>query len=194
MIANVTDAMLVQSARDAAHLRALRELAIRSYMCVPMVVHGRTLGAITFVSAESGCRYTAADFRFAQEIAYRSALAVDNARAYRQANAANRAKDEFLATLSLELRTPLNAVLGWTHMLRGGTLSGPKMTRAFEVIERNAMAQLALIEDLLDLSRIIRGKLQLDAQPMRLSIAIDAAVESAAGGRRKASSSRCARS
>jgi signal transduction histidine kinase len=178
MIANVTDAMLVQSARDEDHLRALRELAIRSYMCVPMVVHGRTLGAITFVSAESGCRYTKADFRFAQEIAYRSALAVDNARAYRQANAANRAKDEFLATLSHELRTPLNAVLGWARMLRGGTLSGAKMTRAFEVIERNAMAQLALVEDLLDLSRIIRGKLQLDARPMRLSIAIDAAVES----------------
>jgi PAS domain S-box-containing protein len=177
MISNVTDAMLVRGARDDAHLEALRELAIRSYICVPMVVRGRTLGAITFVSAESGCRYTAADFRFAQEIAYRSALAVDNARAYRQANAANRAKDEFLATLSHELRTPLNAVLGWTRMLRGGTLSDAKMTRAFEVIERNAMAQLGLVEDLLDVSRIIRGKFRLDVQPMRFAVAIDAAVE-----------------
>jgi PAS domain S-box-containing protein len=177
MIADVTDAMLVQSARDDAHLRALRELAIRSYICVPMAVHGRTLGAITFVSAQSGVRYTASDFAFAQDIAYRSALAVDNARAYRQANAANRAKDEFLATLSHELRTPLNAVLGWARMLRTGTLSEAKMTRAFEVIERNAMAQLGLVEDLLDLSRIIRGQFRLDVQPLRLAVAIDAAVE-----------------
>jgi signal transduction histidine kinase/ActR/RegA family two-component response regulator len=177
IVPEVTDAMLERTARDEEHLRALRQLDIRSYICVPMVVHGRTLGAITFVSAESGQRYNDDDFRFAQDVAYRSALAVENARAYRQANIANRAKDEFLATLSHELRTPLNAVLGWTRMLRAGAVSGVKMTRAFEVIERNAVAQLDLVEDLLDLSRIIRGKFRLDVQPVRFSTAIDAAIE-----------------
>jgi signal transduction histidine kinase/ActR/RegA family two-component response regulator len=177
MVTEVTDAMLVQAARNDEHLAALRQLAVRSYICVPMVVHQRTLGAISFVTAESARRYTPADFRLAQDLAYRSALAVENARAYRQANAANRTKDEFLATLSHELRTPLNAVLGWTRMLRAGAVSGPKMARAFEVIERNAVAQLDLVEDLLDLSRIITGKFRLDVQPVRLSDAIDAAVE-----------------
>jgi signal transduction histidine kinase len=102
-------------------------------------------------------------------MAYRAALAVENARAYRQVQAANRAKDEFLATLSHELRTPLNAVLGWARMLRGGAVSKDKMARAFEVVERNALAQLDLVEDLLDLSRVITGKFRLDVQPVNLT-------------------------
>jgi two-component sensor histidine kinase len=92
-------------------------------------------------------------------------------------NAANRAKDEFLATLSHELRTPLNAVLGWARMLREGTIGPGKMHRAYEVIERNATAQLDLVEDLLDLSRIITGKFRLNVGVVDLSAAIDSAVE-----------------
>ena len=98
-------------------------------------------------------------------------------RAYRQANEASRAKDEFLATLSHELRTPLNAVLGWARMLRAGVVPQVRMSRAIEVIERNADAQLHLVEDMLDLSRIITGNLRLNVQPARLSAAIEAAVE-----------------
>ena len=177
MIANLTDAMLVANARDPEHLRALRDLAIRSVIIVPLIAHGRTFGALTFVTAESGRHYTPDDFRFAQDVAYRAALAVENARAYAQVNAANRAKDEFLATLSHELRTPLNAVLGWARMLREGTISPSKMPRAFDVIERNALAQVDLVEDLLDLSRIITGKFRLNVGPVDLGIAIDAAVE-----------------
>ena len=177
MYPSITDAMLVASARDPEHLRAMRELAIRSVIMVPLVAHGRTFGALTFVYAESGRRYTDADFRFALDVADRSALAVENARAYAHVNAANRAKDEFLATLSHELRTPLNAVLGWTRMLREGTISAGKSARALEVIERNAAAQLDLVEDLLDLSRIITGKFRLNVAPVDLGAAIASAVE-----------------
>ena len=177
MYPTITDAMLVATARDPEHLRAMRELTIRSVIMVPLVAHGRTFGALTFVHAESGRQYTDADFRFAQDVAYRSALAVENARAYKQVNAVNRAKDEFLATLSHELRTPLNAVLGWARMLRDGTISPGKTPRALEVIERNAVAQLGLVEDLLDLSRIITGKFRLNIAPVDLAAAIDAAVE-----------------
>ena len=98
-------------------------------------------------------------------------------RAFSQANEANRAKDEFLATLSHELRTPLNAVLGWARMLRAGAVSPSRTERALEVIERNAEAQLRLVEDMLDLSRIITGNLRLDVQPTRVSQAISAAIE-----------------
>jgi PAS domain S-box-containing protein len=177
MVPEVTDAMLTTTARDAEHLHALRGLAISSYIAVPLTAHGRTVGAITFVAAESRRRYTEIDLRFARDVAYRAALAVENARAYRHANAANRAKDEFLATLSHELRTPLNAVLGWARMLRAGSLPPSKMNRAFEVIERNAVAQLDLVEDMLDMSRIITGKFRLDVVPVDLVGVLDAAVE-----------------
>jgi len=177
LVTDVTDAMLVSVARGEDHLRALRELNICSYLCVPLAAHGQTFGALTFISAESCRRYTDADLRFAQDVAYRAALAIGNARAYAEANAANRAKDEFLATLSHELRTPLNAVLGWARMLRAGSVPASKMSRAFDVIERNAVAQLDLVEDLLDLSRIITGKFRLDVAPVDLRAAIEAAVE-----------------
>jgi PAS domain S-box-containing protein len=173
----VTDEMLVEAARDEAHLRGLRELQVGSLIAVPLIAHGRALGAFTFVAAESGRRYTEADLRFALDIASRAALAVENARVYQQVAAANRAKDEFLATLSHELRTPLNSVLGWTRMLRSGSLDPVKSARAFEVIERNAAAQLDLVEDLLDLSRIITGKFRLEVTPVDLADVIDAAVE-----------------
>jgi signal transduction histidine kinase/ActR/RegA family two-component response regulator len=177
MTSQVTDEMLVARAQSAEHLATLRGLGIQSVMVVPLRAHGQTFGALSFVTAESGRRYTDVDFQFAQDMAYRAALAVENARAYRQASSANRAKDEFLATLSHELRTPLNAVLGWARMLCEGTISPARMPRAFEVIERNAAAQLDLVEDLLDLSRIITGKFRLNVDAVELGAAIDAAVE-----------------
>jgi signal transduction histidine kinase/ActR/RegA family two-component response regulator len=177
MTAQVTDEMLVARAISDEHLAVLRSLAVRSVMVVPLVAHGHTFGALSFVTAESGRQYTDADFQFAQDLAYRAAMAVENARAYRQVHAANRAKDEFLATLSHELRTPLNAVLGWARMLREGKVSPVKMAHAFEVIERSAAAQVGLVEDLLDLSRIITGKFRLNVGVVDLAAAIDAAVE-----------------
>ena len=176
LMADVPDAVIERAARSPEHLAAIRSLGITSYICVPFGVHGRTFGAITFVSAESKRHYTEDDLRFAADVAYRSALAVENARVYSHANAANRAKDEFLATLSHELRTPLNAVLGWTRMLRSGAVPAAKVPRALEVIEHNANAQVRLVEDLLDLSRIITGKFRLDVQTMHLSSSVEAAV------------------
>jgi signal transduction histidine kinase/CheY-like chemotaxis protein len=85
-----------------------------------------------------------------------------------EAQAANRAKDEFLATLSHELRTPLNAMLGWLSMLRSGKLASDRRDNALEVVERNALTQARLIEDLLDVSRIMTGKVRLDLHPLQL--------------------------
>ncbi|HEY2930287.1 MAG TPA: PAS domain S-box protein [Acidobacteriota bacterium] len=178
MAEEVPDTLLVEIAGDEEHLRLLRELGLKSYMCVPMVARGNVLGAITFVSAESGRRYKASDLRFVEDLAGRAAVAVDNAGLYREAQEANRLKDEFLATLSHELRTPLNAVLGWAHMLRTGRLDEATSARAFESIERNAQSQAQLIADILDVSRIITGKLRLDIKATRLTQVIESAIDS----------------
>jgi CheY-like chemotaxis protein len=93
------------------------------------------------------------------------------------AEEANRLKDEFLAVLSHELRTPLNAILGWARMLRAGTLRGDDIPRAIETIERNAQAQAQLIEDLLDVSRIVSGKLRLEMRPVHVGDVVSEALD-----------------
>jgi PAS domain S-box-containing protein len=97
--------------------------------------------------------------------------------AIRKAEEASLLKDEFLATASHELRTPLNAILGWTLLLRGGKLEPSRSQRAVEVIERNARAQVQLIEDILDGSRIITGKLHLEIRPLDMTVLVSAAID-----------------
>jgi PAS domain S-box-containing protein len=99
-------------------------------------------------------------------------------RARREAEEASRLKDEFLATLSHELRTPLTSILGWAKLLRGGGLEPEFAARGLEAVERNAVAQTRLIGDLLDVSRIITGKLRLEPRPVELSRIVEAGVES----------------
>jgi PAS domain S-box-containing protein len=94
-----------------------------------------------------------------------------------EAEQANRLKDEFLATVSHELRTPLNAIMGWSRMMRSGKLDAAGTDHALEVVERNALAQKQIIEDILDVSRVITGKLQLNRSPVNLSSVIDAAFD-----------------
>jgi PAS domain S-box-containing protein len=108
----------------------------------------------------------------------RLAELLDSERAARnEAERANRLKDEFLATLSHELRTPLNAVIGWARMLQSGRLDQDSAAHALEVIERNAWAQKQIIEDILDVSRVITGKLQLNLTPVDLVTIVDAALD-----------------
>ncbi|MBD2199449.1 MULTISPECIES: PAS domain-containing protein [Calothrix] len=94
-----------------------------------------------------------------------------------EAEKANRIKDEFLAVLSHELRSPLNPILGWTKLLQSGKLDEAKTTEALATIERNAKLQTQLIDDLLDIARILRGKLSLNAEPVNLAYVIEAAIE-----------------
>ena len=103
-------------------------------------------------------------------------MALENARLYVEAQDANRMKDEFLAVLSHELRTPLNAIVGYSRLLRGGILSGEKAARGLETLERNATWLTQIVEDVLDVSRIVSGKIRLDVQPVELPLIVDNAV------------------
>ncbi len=181
----ITEEMIRASAIDDEHLRISLDLKLRSAMVVPLIARDRTLGAMTYVWAESANTYTKDDLAFALELARRCAVAIDNARLYageqsarQSADIANRAKDEFLATVSHELRTPLNAIMGWAKMLASGNLDETKRGRAVETIDRNAVAMAQLIEDLLDISRIISGKMRLEIQSVDLAQVIEAAIES----------------
>jgi PAS domain S-box-containing protein len=158
-------------------------LPVRSYLAVPVTSRtGAVLGGLFFGHPEPG-RFTERHERMVGGLAAQAAIAMDNARLFEAAEKArvaaeeaNRAKDEFLATMSHELRTPLNAVLGWARMLRAGQVGPGQAAHALEVIERNAHAQAQLVEDILDVSRIITGKLRLVVAPVDLAAVIEAAL------------------
>src|SRR4030095_5365921 len=116
----------------------------------------------------------AADLSLAQELAARAAVALENGRLYREAQTASRAKDEFLATVSHELRTPINAVLGWTAMLRHRDMDESRAEDACQAIERSARQQAQLLEQLLDVSRAIPGKLELRIAPASIAGIVEA--------------------
>ena len=171
---------------DPLERRTLRALQPHAMLLVPLVARGRTLGSLSWLRLASPEPYTVDDLGLAEDVAARAALAIDGARLYRraerariEAEAANRAKDEFLAVLSHELRTPLTSMLGWLRLLRTGQLGSERVTQALEVVERNTRTQAQLINDLLDVSRIITGKLQLDLYPLELTPIVEEAVESA---------------
>jgi PAS domain S-box-containing protein len=149
-------------------------------LAVPLVVHGCITGAL-FVGILPGRAFSADDIRLVTAFADQAAIAIANAELYGEARRANRAKDEFLAMLSHELRTPLNTILGWARTLRTRQCPPEQTDHALAAIERNAQLQARLIEDLLDVSRIVSGKLSLEAQPVQLAAVIDAALDTVRG-------------
>ncbi len=165
-----------RSAQSPEHLELLRRFGVRSFQMVPIRSRGRTLGLFT-TGSFTGRQYNEHDLALAQNVATRAGLALDNAMLYRTAQEADRLKEDFLATLSHELRTPLNALLGWMHILKMPTADESTRKRALESIERNARAQAVLINDLLDVSRSISGKLRVDTKPVDVSAVILEAID-----------------
>jgi signal transduction histidine kinase/ActR/RegA family two-component response regulator len=167
-------------------------LPVRSYLAVPVVSRsGEVIGGLFFGHPEPGVFSENAE-RIISGIAAQAAIAVDNARLFdaveRERNAAqaeregavaaSQAKDEFLAMVSHELRTPLNSMLGWIRLVKSGRLDDETSARGLETIERNTLAQVQLIEDLLDISRVITGKLSLTVERLDVESVIQAAVDS----------------
>jgi PAS domain S-box-containing protein len=186
LVETVTDELLSSLAHgDAAWLERAKEIGATTLVSVPLIVQqGHTIGSI-LLFRQGQCRpFDQEEVHTLEDVARLAAVVIDNARLFeiaqrerRRADEANRAKDEFLAVVSHELRTPLNSMLGWARLLLMGSLDPLKTRRAIETIERNAIAQTQLIEELLDVSRIITGKLRLELQPFDLPRIVDAAIE-----------------
>jgi PAS domain S-box-containing protein len=177
LLQEITDSLLAEVSRDEKHLAMLRQLGLKSALCVPLVARGRILGAITFATAESGRVYNQSSLALAEDLARRASNAVDNARLYQEAQKANRMKEDFLATLSHELRTPLTPIIGWVHMLRGGILRDEDLERGLAVVEKNSQSLTRLINDLLDMSAILSGKMRIEKLPVTLNTVVKEAVE-----------------
>ncbi|HVG32080.1 MAG TPA: ATP-binding protein [Pyrinomonadaceae bacterium] len=161
----------------------LREKGLKSMLGVPLMIEGRAIGVIHVGTLHSR-RFTGDDTSLLQLIADRLALAIDHARLYEveqaaraEAEAANRAKDEFLATVSHELRTPLTPIIGWVHMLQSGTLSPREVERGLTIIGKNSYALTRLINDLLDMSAILSGKMLIENAVVPVDDAVEEAVE-----------------
>ena len=180
LVPHVDRSMLMRWAQSPDHLRRLEAFGIRSSIAAPLIARGRTIGVISLAMAGSGRAYTAADLPLVEDLARRAALAVDNARLYREARqaraeaeAANRAKDQFLAVLGHELRTPLTPVLAEVSALLADPATPDDFRPVLEMTRRNVDLEARLIDDLLDLSRIARGKLRLHPQRVDLHASVE---------------------
>jgi PAS domain S-box-containing protein len=173
--------------------RLLRE-KVKSLVGAPLRTEAGLIGVI-HAGAVTVRRFTEADLELLRIVAGRIAFSLERTRLYHaertaravaeaaraEAEAANRTKDEFLAMLSHELRTPLATILGWARTLRTRQIPSDRVEDALASIERNAQLQARLVDDLLDVSRIVSGKLTLDTQPIQLATIVDAALESVRG-------------
>ena len=190
LVREVTDELIESASIDQRQLGILRTLGLCSYMVVPLKARGRLLGAITFIGADPRRRYAPRDLLFAEDLAGRAAVAMDNARLYKEAHeakeeaiaavaraaVADRAKTDFLATMSHELRTPLNAIAGYAELLELG-MRGPITEQQREAIARIRRSQqhlLGIVNDILMFAKTETGRLPLTLEP----IAVESALES----------------
>ncbi|MBD2482557.1 PAS domain S-box protein [Planktothrix sp. FACHB-1365] len=173
----IPPSLLWEIAQDHQHLQLLEDLKIDSLIIVPLRCRGKILGSLSFAMSESGRYYDSSDLALAEDVARRAASTIDNARLYQETERANRIKDEFLAILSHELRTPLNPILGWAKLLRTRKYDEETRQKALEIIERNTKLEVQLVEDLLDISRILQGKLHLTISPVNLVTIIESSLE-----------------
>jgi signal transduction histidine kinase len=172
LLPHVDVAAAIAQASDADAVALLRQVAPSSFMCVPLVVRGRAFGAISFTMTDSGRVYSRDDLEIANELARRTAVAIDNALIFRRsidlrldAEAASNAKSDFLAKMSHEIRTPINAMMGYAELLQMG-LSGPvnaKQAAQLGRIRDSGNHLTSLIGEILDLSKIEAGQMQVES-------------------------------
>ncbi|HEX2721493.1 MAG TPA: HAMP domain-containing sensor histidine kinase [Gemmatimonadaceae bacterium] len=188
LVAEVTREVFGAARRDKRYMALLRSLRFCSYMVLPLKARGRLLGAITFIGAEEDQRYSPKDLLFAEDLAGRTAMAMDNARLYQEAEEArreavaavaraaiaDRAKNDFLSTMSHELRTPLNAIAGYAELLELG-MRGPVSEQQHEAIRRIRRSQqhlLGIVNDILTFAKTDAGRMPIHLEPTNVGAAM----------------------
>lgn len=159
---------------DETLQQVAQRLGLRSYIIAPLSAGSGTIGALLIVSA--GRAFNERDLQLAEEFGRRLGYTIENARLFQQAQAASRAKDEFLAVLSHELQTPLTALLGWATMLKGGPFDAETIQTGILAIEQSR-TQARLVDDLLDVSRIVSGRLRLEQARVDLRTLLQETVD-----------------
>jgi signal transduction histidine kinase len=189
LVSEISNETIAATAHDKRHLGMLQTLGFCSYMVIPLKARGRLLGALTFVAADTSHRYTPKDLLFAEDLAGRIAMAMDNARLYREAQhakeeamaameraaIADRAKTDFLATMSHELRTPLNAIAGYAELLELG-MRGPVTPQQHEAIKRIRRSEqhlLGIVNDILMFAKSESGRIPLNLEDTLVADAIE---------------------
>jgi len=163
--ADISDSILEEAAQDEEHLRILQELALKSYMCVPLRAKTKILGVITFVNGQSGRRYGTADLQMAEDLAHRAAIAIENARLYQEGREADQRKDEFLAMLAHELRNPLAPIRSGLDIL---AMDAGSRQEIISLMQEQVEHVVRLVDDLMDVSRIMRGKVELRKETLEV--------------------------
>jgi signal transduction histidine kinase len=164
----IPDTYVASIAQDPEHLEIMRRLDFRASMTVPLEARGDVLGALAFFTSDPERRYDDADLALAEDLARRAGLAVDNARLYREAQRAIRARDEFLSVAAHELKTPITGMLGFAQMLLrhlqpdGGGIGEPIVRRSLQAIEQQSERLARLVSRLLDVARIEGGRLAVE--------------------------------
>ncbi|MGV3722463.1 MAG: GAF domain-containing protein [Actinomycetota bacterium] len=171
-----TEDIFAAHGRGPEYQERLRGFGFTSRIVVPLRARGRTFGALGLLQAESGRRFTRDDLALAEELGWRAAVAIDNARLFAEVRDADRRKNEFLAILAHELRNPLAPIRNSLELLQPQSKSGSALEpRA--IIERQVSLMVRLVDDLLDVSRITRGKIELRRRPVRLDRILRNAIQ-----------------
>jgi PAS domain S-box-containing protein len=179
---SISDEMLHEAARDAEHERILRELGMTSVVIVPLEVHGRTIGALSMIHAESGQHFLDGDVVLIEELARRAAIAVENARLYRESQRAIALRDEFMSIASHELRTPLTSLQLHVEGLlrsaeRGESLGATRYLAKLKAVAQQVSRQERLVHELLDFSHVAAGGLEFQLEELDLSQLISEVAE-----------------
>lgn len=189
IVSEASESDLMAEALNADQLGRLQLLRPRAWLVLPLNARDRVLGALTFAMTESAGSYDRVDVGTAEVVARQLALALDGADLRRDTEAAqsateaaNRSKDEFLMTLSHELRNPLNAVAGWARLLEAGKLGEEQSRRAIDIILRNVDVQVRLVDDLLDMSSVVSGRMRLAIQSVNVGDVIAEALDAVRPG------------
>ena len=178
-VPEIHDSGIAKFAVDAEHLRILRELGFKSSLIVPIASRGRTLGAIAMITAESGRRYGEADLILAEDLARRAAVAIENARLYREAQEAIRLREEVLAVVSHDLKNPLGAInMSATLLMKKALSHDPRTRKQVETIQRSAVRMEHLIGDLLDMASIQAGRLSIEKRSEEIRAIASEALDS----------------